>query len=112
MLLSLFIFYLLKFLFLFLIILSPPSFPLPSAAGSFESAMDIMNKTTGIVNFAPLKGHFMNAYCASRAPLSGFANGTPLTVFMQDVSDLCNSFIYYLNTDSFLPFSFFSFFFF
>ena len=90
--------------------LLPPSLP-PPAAGSFESAMDIMNKTTGIVNFTPLKAHFMNAYCASRVPLSGVASGVPLTVFMQDVFFFF-FFFFFFSFFLFIYFFFFFFFFF
>ena len=36
------------------------------AAGSFQSAMQILNKSAGIVNFAPLRPYFLGLFSASR----------------------------------------------
>ncbi|KAI7900947.1 coatomer protein alpha subunit [Cokeromyces recurvatus] len=44
------------------------------AAGSFETAMQILNKERGIVQFEPLKSHFMAIYQASRISLEGVAS--------------------------------------
>ncbi|OQR74758.1 coatomer subunit alpha-like, partial [Tropilaelaps mercedesae] len=47
-------------------------------AGSFETAMKLLNEQVGIVNFAPLQNHFMATYARSRTALVGF----PLTPTM------------------------------
>ncbi|KAK9452772.1 coatomer WD associated region-domain-containing protein [Dipodascopsis uninucleata] len=39
------------------------------AAGSFDSAMQILNRQVGVVNFAPLKPRFLEVYQASRVYL-------------------------------------------
>ncbi|ODM16985.1 putative coatomer subunit alpha [Aspergillus cristatus] len=39
------------------------------AAGSFESAMQLLNRQVGAVNFAPLKGRFLEVYKASKTYL-------------------------------------------
>ncbi|KAK9466232.1 coatomer WD associated region-domain-containing protein [Lipomyces arxii] len=39
------------------------------AAGSFESAMQLLNRQVGIVEFGPLKSRFMEVYSASKAYL-------------------------------------------
>lgn len=39
------------------------------AAGSFESAMQLLNQQVGAVNFAPLKPHFIQLFIGSRASL-------------------------------------------
>lgn len=41
------------------------------AAGSFESAMQLLNRQAGVVDFAPLKPRFLEVYQASRAYLPG-----------------------------------------
>jgi coatomer protein complex subunit alpha (xenin) len=40
------------------------------AGGSFKTAMDIFTKTSGIINFEPLKSYFMNIYMGSSTVLS------------------------------------------
>lgn len=50
------------------------------AAGSFESAMQLLHNQLGIVNFAPLKGHFMESFTGSRAFLPGVAQVPALAV--------------------------------
>ena len=47
-----------------------------AAAGSFESAMRLLNRQIGVVNFAPLKARFLQAYVASRCVVPG-PPGTP-----------------------------------
>ncbi|KAF9079057.1 hypothetical protein BGX27_007150, partial [Mortierella sp. AM989] len=37
------------------------------AAGAFESAMQLLNRQVGAVNFEPLKDHFLSIFQASRA---------------------------------------------
>jgi len=39
------------------------------AAGSFETAMDLLNQQVGIVNFAPLKEYFMETYIGAHSSL-------------------------------------------
>src|SRR5437868_1782870 len=39
------------------------------AAGSFESAMNLLNRQVGAVNFAPLKPRFMEVYSATKTYL-------------------------------------------
>lgn len=41
------------------------------SAGSFETAMKLMNQQLGIVNFEPLKEHFMKLYLSARVLLRG-----------------------------------------
>ncbi|KAI8339598.1 coatomer protein alpha subunit [Chlamydoabsidia padenii] len=48
------------------------------ATGSFESAMQTLNRQAGIVNFEPLKNHFLSIYESSRAYLSPMASNPPL----------------------------------
>lgn len=49
------------------------------AAGSFESAMQLLNRQLGIVNFAPLKPHFLTILSASQVYASGIS-GLPTMV--------------------------------
>lgn len=48
------------------------------AAGSFESAMNLLNRQVGAVNFAPLKPRFMEIYSATRTYLPASAGLPPL----------------------------------
>ncbi|KAI9497476.1 coatomer protein alpha subunit [Zychaea mexicana] len=48
------------------------------AAGSFESAMQALNRQIGIVNFEPLKQHFLSIYQASRISVSSVASNPNL----------------------------------
>ncbi|KAI8894425.1 coatomer WD associated region-domain-containing protein [Globomyces pollinis-pini] len=48
------------------------------AAGSFESAMKLLNQQAGVVNFAPLKESFMAIFQASKSYLSCTALTPPL----------------------------------
>ncbi|KAF9927332.1 hypothetical protein FBU30_003331, partial [Linnemannia zychae] len=41
------------------------------AAGAFESAMQLLNRQVGAVNFEPLKDHFLSIFQASRSILTG-----------------------------------------
>ncbi|KAI8597622.1 Coatomer, alpha subunit [Dissophora ornata] len=41
------------------------------AAGAFESAMQLLNRQVGAVNFEPLKDHFLSIFQASRAIVTG-----------------------------------------
>eukprot|EP01087_Luapelamoeba_hula_P004330 TRINITY_DN1425_c0_g1_i1.p1 TRINITY_DN1425_c0_g1~~TRINITY_DN1425_c0_g1_i1.p1 ORF type:complete len:1081 (-),score=150.06 TRINITY_DN1425_c0_g1_i1:28-3270(-) len=42
-----------------------------AAAGSFDSAMDLLNQQVAVVHFAPLKQFFMTLYLGSRASFTG-----------------------------------------
>jgi len=57
------------------------------AAGSFETAMAMMNAQAGISHFAPLKSHFLNIFAASRAALPAFPSTAPQTVYLQRDTD-------------------------
>ncbi|KAI8140852.1 coatomer protein alpha subunit [Fennellomyces sp. T-0311] len=48
------------------------------AAGSFESAMQILNRQVGIVNFEPLKPHFLSIFQASQISVSPIASNPTL----------------------------------
>ncbi|KAI8840970.1 coatomer WD associated region-domain-containing protein [Chytriomyces cf. hyalinus JEL632] len=50
------------------------------AAGSFETAMQILNRQVGAVNFAPLKPLFMAIFQSSKVYLSGNASVAPLSI--------------------------------
>ncbi|KAL0487441.1 COPI alpha [Acrasis kona] len=58
------------------------------SANSFATAMNILNKSTGIVNFAPLKPIFINMYMASRGSLSLTPSLPSLSLPMQKVTTL------------------------
>ncbi|KAK6438266.1 hypothetical protein LTR95_005531 [Oleoguttula sp. CCFEE 5521] len=49
-----------------------------AAAGSFESAMNLLNRQIGAVNFAPLEERFLQIYTASRTYLPANAGMPPL----------------------------------
>ncbi|RUS21604.1 coatomer WD associated region-domain-containing protein, partial [Endogone sp. FLAS-F59071] len=49
------------------------------AAGSFETAMQILNRQVGIVNFTPLKPHFLTIFQASRVSLPANISLPPLS---------------------------------
>lgn len=49
-----------------------------AAAGSFDSAMNLLNRQIGAVNFAPLEERFMEIYAASRTFLPANAGMPPL----------------------------------
>ncbi|KAJ3041599.1 hypothetical protein HK097_002233 [Rhizophlyctis rosea] len=51
-----------------------------AAAGSFESAMQLLNRQVGAVNFVPLKPYFLSAWQSARAYLSCTANVPALSV--------------------------------
>lgn len=48
------------------------------AGGSFESAMQLLNRQVGAVNFAPLKPRFMTVFEASKTYLPAFSGLPPL----------------------------------
>ncbi|MBW0521507.1 hypothetical protein O181_061222 [Austropuccinia psidii MF-1] len=53
------------------------------AAGSFETAMQLLNRQVGAVEFGPLKPLFLSTYQASRAYLTAAASLPPLEVYLR-----------------------------
>ncbi|ORZ08128.1 coatomer protein alpha subunit [Absidia repens] len=53
------------------------------AAGAFESAMQTLNRQAGIVNFEPLKAHFLSIHASSRAYVSGVASTPPVSFHLR-----------------------------
>ncbi|EIW78385.1 coatomer subunit alpha-2 [Coniophora puteana RWD-64-598 SS2] len=53
------------------------------AAGAFESAMQLLNRQFGVVNFALLKPFFLSAYRSSHAYLSPVASLPPLQLHLR-----------------------------
>lgn len=54
-----------------------------AAAGNFESAMNLLSKQIGAVNFAPLEERFMEIYSASRTFLPANSGMPPLVNFVR-----------------------------
>jgi coatomer protein complex subunit alpha (xenin) len=52
------------------------------AAGSFETAMQLLNRQIGIVNFAPLRANFISAWQAARTAVSTLPSLPSATVFL------------------------------
>ncbi len=57
------------------------------AAGSFESAMNLLNRQVGAVNFAPLKPRFLEIYSASKTYLPASAGLPPLINYVRRTLD-------------------------
>ncbi|ORY67202.1 coatomer WD associated region-domain-containing protein [Pseudomassariella vexata] len=57
------------------------------AAGSFESAMNVLNRQVGAVNFAPLKDRFLEIYEASKTYLSASPGLPPLVNYVRRTVD-------------------------
>jgi coatomer protein complex subunit alpha (xenin) len=57
------------------------------AAGSFESAMNLLNRQVGAVNFAPLKPRFLEIYQASKSYLPASASLPPLINYVRRTLD-------------------------
>lgn len=57
------------------------------AGGSFESAMNLLNRQVGAVNFAPLKARFLEIYTASRSFLPASAGLPPLVNYIRRTAD-------------------------
>ncbi|KAI5863595.1 Coatomer, alpha subunit [Durotheca rogersii] len=57
------------------------------AAGSFESAMNLLNRQVGAVNFAPLKPRFLEIYSASRTFLPASVGLPPLVNYVRRTLD-------------------------
>jgi Coatomer (COPI) alpha subunit C-terminus. len=53
------------------------------AAGSFETAMQLLNRQVGAVNFAPLKPRFLEVYQASKTYLPASAGLPPLINYVR-----------------------------
>jgi coatomer protein complex subunit alpha (xenin) len=58
-----------------------------AAGGSFETAMQLLNRQVGAVNFEPLKPRFMEIYQASRTFLPASAGLPPLVNFVRRNAD-------------------------
>lgn len=54
-----------------------------AAAGSFETAMQLLNRQFGVVNFAPLKPFFLSTYRSSHAYLSPLPSIPPLQLYVR-----------------------------
>lgn len=57
------------------------------AGGSFESAMQLLNRQVGAVNFAPLKSRFLEVYQASRTFLPASEGLPPLVNYVRRTLD-------------------------
>ncbi|KAI1848001.1 hypothetical protein JX266_006114 [Neoarthrinium moseri] len=57
------------------------------AGGSFESAMNLLNRQVGAVNFAPLKPRFLEIYQASKTYLPASAGLSPLVNYVRRTVD-------------------------
>ncbi|KAH8668453.1 coatomer alpha subunit [Xylariales sp. PMI_506] len=57
------------------------------AGGSFESAMNLLNRQVGAVNFAPLKPRFLEVYQASKTYLPASAGLPPLINYVRRTLD-------------------------
>lgn len=57
------------------------------AGGSFESAMNLLNRQVGAVNFAPLKPRFLEIYSASRTFLPASPGLQPLVNYVRRTLD-------------------------
>ncbi|SNX86292.1 probable COP1 - coatomer complex alpha chain of secretory pathway vesicles [Melanopsichium pennsylvanicum] len=54
-----------------------------AAAGSFETAMTLLSRQAGIVDFAPLKPLFMSSYLAARSYLPAAPSAGPIEVHLR-----------------------------
>jgi coatomer subunit alpha len=61
------------------------------AAGSFDSAMQLLNRQVGAVNFEPLKPRFMEVYTASRTYMSASTGLPPLVNYVRRTIDETDS---------------------
>ena len=62
-----------------------------AAAGSFETAMQLLNRQVGAVNFAPLKPRFLEIYQASKTFLPATPGLTPLINYVRRTVDETDS---------------------
>ncbi|KAL9008883.1 MAG: hypothetical protein Q9173_006035, partial [Seirophora scorigena] len=58
-----------------------------AAAGSFETAMQLLNRQVGAVNFAPLKSRFLEIYQASKTYLPATAGLPPLVNYVRRTTE-------------------------
>ncbi|KAK7937741.1 coatomer WD associated region-domain-containing protein [Apiospora aurea] len=58
-----------------------------AAAGSFDSAMNLLNRQVGAVNFAPLKPRFLEIYSATKSYLPATAGLPPLVNYIRRTLD-------------------------
>ncbi|KAI9497530.1 coatomer protein alpha subunit [Zychaea mexicana] len=61
------------------------------ASGSYESAMQALNRQVGIVNFEPLKPYFLSIYQASRVTVSPLASNPALSFCLRRNPEESNS---------------------
>ena len=61
------------------------------AAGSFETAMQLLNRQVGAVNFAPLKPRFLEVYKASKTYLPATTGLPPLVNYVRRTVDETDS---------------------
>ncbi|CEP17782.1 hypothetical protein [Parasitella parasitica] len=61
------------------------------SAGSFETAMQILNRQVGAVNFSPLKTHFLAVYQTSRILVPSNAANPSLPVYLRRNPDTATS---------------------
>lgn len=61
------------------------------AAGSFDTAMQLLNRQVGAVNFAPLKERFLEIYKASKTYLPATAGLPPLVNYVRRTVDETDS---------------------
>lgn len=61
------------------------------AAGSFDTAMQLLNRQVGAVNFAPLKDRFLDIYKASRTFLPAAVGLPPLVNYVRRTVDETDS---------------------
>lgn len=61
------------------------------AAGSFDTAMQLLNRQVGAVNFAPLKDRFLEIYKASKTYLPASAGLPPLVNYVRRTVDETDS---------------------
>jgi len=62
-----------------------------AAAGSFESAMQLLNRQVGAVNFAPLKSRFLEIYEATKTYLPATPGLPPLVNYVRRTVDETDS---------------------
>ena len=61
------------------------------AAGSFDSAMQLLNRQVGAVNFAPLKGRFLEVFKASKTYLPASVGLPPLVNYVRRTTEETDS---------------------
>lgn len=61
------------------------------AAGSFDTAMQLLNRQVGAVNFAPLKGRFLDVFKASKTYLPANVGLPPLVNYVRRTTEETDS---------------------